>query len=74
MDSDLLLVGGLVIALLALISAIRAYSDGETPRAAAVAMLIGGGMVIWALTQSPEGYTLSDVPRAFVRVLAWIMG
>ena len=68
-----MLVAGILVALFALTSAIRAYSDGERPRVAAVAMVVGGAMVIWALTQTPGGYTLSEVPRAFVRVLALII-
>ena len=73
MDSDLLLVAGILVALFALTSALRAWSDGEPPRLAALAFLAGGGMVLWALTQGTDGYTLSEVPRAFVRVLARII-
>ncbi len=74
MDNDILLVTGLILAVFAITSAIRSYSDGETPRGAMVVMLAGGGMVAWALTQNPAGYTLQDIPRAFIRVLAMIIG
>jgi len=74
MDNDILLVTGLILAVFATTSAIRSYSDGETPRGAAVVMLAGGAMVAWALSQNPGGYTVQDIPRAFIRVLAMIIG
>jgi len=74
MYNDILLVTGLILAIVALTSAIRSYSDGETPRGATVVLLAGGGMVIWALTQNPAGYSVQDIPRAFIRVIATIIG
>ena len=38
-------------------------------RAAALTILIGGGLVTLAITQQPGGYTIQDVPGAFARVI-----
>lgn len=69
MQYDLYLVIGLVILGFTVPSIFSAFSDGRAPRAAAIMLLIGGGLVALAVTQKPMGYTLDDIPRAFVRVV-----
>jgi len=69
MQYDLILTVGVVILAFAIPAMVSAYSENRVPRIAVVILLIGGGLVAWAVTQKPEGYTLSDVPRAFVRVI-----
>jgi hypothetical protein len=73
MQYDLYLVIGLVIVGFAIPSMVSAYAESRAPRAAAIVLLIGGGLVTYAVTQSPEGYRLEDIPHAFVRVIAQIM-
>ncbi len=70
MDSDLALVIGLVIAVFSIPSVISAFSDGRAPRVAAFALIAGGALAAWAVTQKPGGYTVNDVPQAFVKVVA----
>ncbi|RBI77539.1 hypothetical protein DQW77_00625 [Roseovarius sp. TE539] len=70
MDTDLALVIGLVIAVFSVPAALSALSDGRAPRVAAFAMIAGGALVVWALTQSPGGYRIADIPDVFVRVVA----
>ena len=35
-----------------------------------IALVVGGGLVVFALTQKPGGYRIEDVPRTFIRVIA----
>ena len=54
-------------------SMVSAYSEERAPRLSAIAVLIGGGLVVLALSRSPAGYGFDDVPRAFTRVIgAWL--
>lgn len=70
MDHDLALVVGLIIAVFSVPAVISALTDRRTPRVAAIAMIVGGGMAAWAMTQKPGGYTVSEVPDVVVRVIA----
>ena len=67
MDHDLALV---IIAVFSVPAVISALTDRRTPRVAAIAMIVGGGMAAWAMTQKPGGYTVSEVPDVVVRVIA----
>lgn len=69
MDSDLALVLGLVLALLAVPSMVSAFSDRRAPRASAIALAIAGGLIVYAAAVHPGGYSLADVPRVFFEVL-----
>ncbi|MCB1338832.1 MAG: hypothetical protein KDK10_15720 [Maritimibacter sp.] len=73
MQFDLSLTIGLVILAFAIPSIVSAFSDGRPPRIAALMLLLGGGLALWAVTQKPGGYTLTDVPQAFVRVVGHYM-
>lgn len=74
MDYDLYLVIGLVIAVFSVPAVISALSDNRTPRIAAIAMIAGGGLVAWAATQKPGGYTLDQLPNVVVDVVAKYVG
>jgi hypothetical protein len=67
---DLYLTIGVVILVFAIPSIVSAFSDGHAPRAAAIMVLIGGGLVAGAATQKPGGYVLTEVPEVFVRVVS----
>ena len=73
LDSDLALVLGVVIALLSIPSILSAMTDGRAPRASAVTILIAGALIIFAVKTHPGGYQISDVPHAFVTVVARYM-
>lgn len=73
MDTELLLVLGLVLAVFAIPSIMSAITDGRSPRAAAVVILIAGGMVLYAIRSTPGGYALGDLPDVFVRVVGRYM-
>ena len=70
MDHDLALVIGLVISVFAIPAMVSAISERRAPRIAAVAVIVGGGLAAWAITQKPGGYTISEVPDVIVRVVA----
>ncbi len=69
MDSDLFLVIGLVISGLAIPSIVGALVDSRVPRAAAIMVMIGTGMIAIAIMKKPSGYSIDDIPKAFTRVV-----
>lgn len=70
MTFDLYLTIGAVILVFAIPAVVSAFSDRHPPRAAAIMVLIGGGLVTWAVTQKPGGYELTEIPQVFVSVVA----
>ena len=70
MTTDLALVLGIVIAAFSIPSILSAFSDRRAPRASAITILIAGALVLYAIQTKPGGYTLEDVPNAFIRVTA----
>ena len=74
MQPDMILVAGLLLAGFSLIGIISAMSDGRSPRASAISVLIAGGLVIYALQTNPGGYSLHQIPDVFVRVFAQLIG
>lgn len=70
MDTDTALVLGIVIAGFSIPSILSALSDRRAPRASAVTVLIAGGLILYAIQNHSSGYSLQDVPNAFVRVIA----
>ena len=69
MDPQLALVIGLVVAGFSVPAIVSAFSDGRAPRAAAIALVIGGGLAVWAFNQKPGGYRLEEIPQVFVEVV-----
>lgn len=70
MPYDLYLVIGIVVLAFAIPSILSAYSNSRMPRIAVLAVLIGGGLVVYAVLSKPGGYNLHDVAHAFVAVIA----
>lgn len=70
MNTDLALVMGLIVLLFSAPAIISAISDGRAPRTAMIALVVGGGLVVFALTQKTGGYRIEDVPRTFIKVIA----
>lgn len=69
MDTDLFMVVGVVVFALAIPSLLSAWVEGRVPRAGSVMVLIGGVLVVTALTQRASGYTFSEIPDVFIRVI-----
>ena len=70
MTTDMMLVLGLVICALSLPSLLSAFSESRAPRAGAVLLLVGGVLLVMALSQKPSGYTFAEIPHVFVTVIA----
>ena len=73
MDSDLFLVMGIVVAAFAVPAVISAFSDSRPPRAAAIAVLVGGGLILLAFLSKPGGYAPAQIPEVFARVVARLL-
>lgn len=69
MDTDLFLVIGSALLVLALPTLIGAFSESRPPRTAAILVLVGGALVVFAVTQNPGGYGFDDIPLALTRVI-----
>ena len=74
MDHDLFLTIGLIVAVFSVPSVISAISDGRTPRVAAIVLVVSGGLVAYAVTQKPGGYSIDQVPNVIVNVIARFVG
>ncbi|RFP87013.1 hypothetical protein DZK27_13120 [Rhodobacteraceae bacterium 63075] len=74
MDHDLFLTIGLIVAVFSVPSVISAISDGRTPRVAAIVLVVSGGLVAYAVTQKPGGYSMDQVPNVIVNVIARFTG
>ncbi|WP_093997272.1 hypothetical protein [Octadecabacter ascidiaceicola] len=69
MDPDLMLVTGLVVGGFSIPSIMGALADGRVPRAAAIAIMVAGGLVALAVNEKPSGYAINDIPDVFVSVV-----
>ena len=68
MDTDLMLVIGIILGVLSIPSLLNAYSDGRAPRFASIVVLIAGTLIFLAITQHTAGYTPAELPDVFARV------
>jgi hypothetical protein len=73
MNSDLMLVVGLVVATLSLPALLNAWTEGRTPRAGAIMVMIAIGLIVAAIQAKPGGYTVAEVPEVFFRVLGRLL-
>jgi hypothetical protein len=69
LDNDILLVLGIVILAFSIPSVISAFSESRPPRLAAILFVIGGALIAYTLSQSPNGIGFDDIPQAFARVI-----
>lgn len=69
MDPDLFLVIGLIVGVLSIPSLLSAFSDGRTPRAGAIMVLIAGVLLVLAFQNKSGGYTVAEVPQVFFKVI-----
>lgn len=70
MDTDLALVIGIVLGMLSIPSILSALTDRRAPRASAITILIGGGLILYAVQTKAGGYTIEQIPLVFTNVLA----
>ena len=70
MDSDLLLIVGIVLAILSVPAILSAFSEGRAPRVATFTAIAAGCLIVWAIQTHPGGYSVEEIPEVFVRVVA----
>ena len=70
MDSDILLIIGIVLAVLSVPAMLSAFSESRAPRVATFTAVVAGCMIVYAVQTQPGGYSWSEVPEVFVRVVA----
>lgn len=73
MDSDLVLVIGIVTFALAIPSLLSAFSESRPPRLGALMALVGGIMIVVAINRKSGGYTFAEIPHVFASVIARLM-
>ena len=73
LTQDIYLVSGIVIVCFAIPPILGAWAERRSPRVAAVVIAVGGSLILLALSQKPGGYTLREVPEAFVHVVAYFI-
>ena len=70
MDTDFILVIGMLLTALSIPALLSAYSESRPPRAGAIMLLVGGVLMVVALTQHPTGYRFGDIPHVVISVLS----
>jgi len=73
MDTDLVLVLGLILMCLAIPAGFSSFSDRRPLTAPLITMVIAAGMIAAAVLVHPEGYAIAQVPEVFFGVLARII-
>ena len=64
MNPDLMFLGGLIILALVFPATVGAFSSSDrTFRPVIICILLGGGLVAYAMSLNPQGYTAEDIPR-----------
>ena len=69
MDPDTIFVLGLAFGVLSIPAIVSAISDGRTPRFATIMTLLAGVMIVYAMQQKPDGYSLEEIPAVISRVI-----
>lgn len=69
MDTDLIIVVGILSVLLAVPTLLASWVDGSVPRSGAILVLVGGVLIVVALNQHGRGYTIAEMPDVFMRVI-----
>ena len=70
MDPDLAMAIGMVLGVFSLPAVLSAVSDRRAPRVAMFTILGAGGLILWALSNKPGGYSFSELPKLLIEVIA----
>lgn len=73
MSFEILLVTGSILAVLSTVAVLTALIEKRRPRVAAVVVVISGALLVFAATMAGDNFQLSDIPNAFVKVVAMIV-
>jgi hypothetical protein len=66
---DLIMVLGVCVFGLSFPAMVNAFSHGQPPRAAMLAIFAGGVMMLYANSSRPGGYSVAEMPQVFMRVI-----
>ncbi|WP_436398227.1 hypothetical protein [Roseobacter sp. S98] len=69
MDPDLALVIGIVLTVLSFPTLVSALSERRPPRVGAIALVAGLGLIGYAMATVQGGYTVTGIPKVFMRVV-----
>lgn len=69
MNNDLMFVIGIILAAFSVPPILGAVIEGRAPRAAAITVMIAGGLIALAVQQNPGGYSFAEIPDVFVSVI-----
>ena len=68
MDTDLMLVTGIILAVMSIPAMLSAFTEGRAPRLAAIVVLIAGVLIFMAVNEQSSGYSFPELPQVFGRV------
>ena len=74
MDPDFMLVLGLFFIGIGAFSLVEAFSHANPPRLASILFVTGGGLVVWAVSVRPGGYSFGEIPGIVVAVARSAVG
>ena len=74
MSTDIFFVVGSALLVLAFPAAVGAFTEGRPPRAAAILVMVGGGLMGLAVYQRPGLYSFETAPQAVLRVVDGLAG
>ncbi len=64
--TDTFMILGVLILALAFPAAVGAFSRGRPPRAAIIAFVVGGVLIVLAQSSRPGGYSIDEIPGLFI--------
>ncbi len=73
MSFEIALVAGSVLAVLSVVSVLTAMIEGRKPRVASIVVVIAGSLLLWAAAIAPDGLQMSDIPRAYYKVIGSVL-
>lgn len=68
-DSELLLVGGVILLIIAIPAVISSFTHAQPPKLAFVFFALGTALIGAAVYQKPGGYTFDEITKIFVNVI-----
>ncbi len=68
MDEDVFFLGGCLFVIMAFLATVGAMADGVFPRVALVFVILGGGLIGYAVWKKPGIYSFQGVPDVITRV------
>lgn len=68
MDTDLMLVTGIILLVMSIPSMLSAFTESRVPRLAILVLVVAGVLIFMAINDRSGGYTFPELPQVFARV------